>query len=270
MAKTYDEVKAELDSKLPADSVSTRDAGQGRSLSYVSSYYVLEQMNRIVGQGNWAYETQEMRLVYEGSIEGESYGKKVTTYNAHYVAKVLLVVDLPEGKKAMFSDYGYGDGSDKKSPGKAHELAVKEAATDALKRCIKNLGMRMGLALYDKEQTNVEEEPSTIRTSITRSETNATGDGARVNGTASKPTETKERIQAQSGASTSPKEREKVNAAITSAARVLHAQGKAQMSDIKSILSTTYKVGKKEELTDVQAKEFLAKLEEMQNAQAVQ
>jgi hypothetical protein len=56
-----------------------------------------------------------------------------------------------------FSDYGYGDGTDKTNPGKAHELAIKEAVTDGLKRCAKNLGPVMGLALYDKDQTDVKE-----------------------------------------------------------------------------------------------------------------
>jgi recombination DNA repair RAD52 pathway protein len=66
-------------------------------------------------------------------------------------------VELPGGVKTEFIDYGYGDGSDKFKIGKAHELAVKEAVTDGIKRCAKNLGMSMGLALYDKTQENVED-----------------------------------------------------------------------------------------------------------------
>ena len=38
-----------------------------------------------------------------------------------------------------------------------YNTKAKEAVTDALKRAAKNLGMSMGLALYDKEQVNVDD-----------------------------------------------------------------------------------------------------------------
>src|SRR5205085_8683411 len=44
--------------------------------------------------------------------------------------------------------------------GQAHESAIKEAETDAMKRALMTFGNPFGLALYDKEQANVAEEPS--------------------------------------------------------------------------------------------------------------
>ena len=85
--------------------------------------------------------------------EEERYAGKVHT--AHYIARVRLEVPI---LGCIFSDVGYGDGSDAKNAGKAHELAAKESVTDGLKRAAKNLGMSMGLALYSKEQENVEDE----------------------------------------------------------------------------------------------------------------
>jgi recombination DNA repair RAD52 pathway protein len=52
------------------------------------------------------------------------------------------------------ADYGAGHGIDS-DLGAAIESAIKEAATDSLKRCCKTLGDRLGLALYDKQQRNV-------------------------------------------------------------------------------------------------------------------
>jgi DNA repair and recombination protein RAD52 len=39
--------------------------------------------------------------------------------------------------------------------GQAHESAIKEAETDAMKRALMTFGNPFGLALYDKEQANV-------------------------------------------------------------------------------------------------------------------
>jgi hypothetical protein len=41
------------------------------------------------------------------------------------------------------------------NPGEAHESAIKEAETDAMKRALTTFGNPFGLALYDKEQHNV-------------------------------------------------------------------------------------------------------------------
>src|SRR4051812_31969840 len=49
---------------------------------------------------------------------------------------------------------GYGSGIDK-DIGQAHESAIKEAETDAMKRALMTFGNPFGLALYDKDQANV-------------------------------------------------------------------------------------------------------------------
>jgi hypothetical protein len=42
--------------------------------------------------------------------------------------------------------------------GQAHESALKEAETDAMKRALMTFGNQFGLALYDKTQENVEDD----------------------------------------------------------------------------------------------------------------
>lgn len=167
MTKTRDQIVKELDEKIPRDVISQRDGGGGRSLSYLEGHYVIDRLNKVLGQGNWCYES-EVTLIRADDLEKEKYGKKVKYHSAHYMAKVTLNFKLDDDPKpgtsswngtSSFTDYGYGDGSDPQTPGKAHELAIKESVTDGLKRCAKNLGMSMGLALYDKTQENVEDEP---------------------------------------------------------------------------------------------------------------
>lgn len=151
--KSYEQIKEELNAKIPREAVSQREGGNGKSLSYLSGHYVIDRMNQVFGPGMWSY-TSDVTLVHSGEIE--AYGKK--SYSVHYLGKVRLVADFGNGIKSDITEYGYGDGSDKVNIGKAHELAVKEAVTDALKRAAKSLGMSMGLALYSKEQENVQDE----------------------------------------------------------------------------------------------------------------
>lgn len=157
MNKDYAQLTKEMDEKIPRDCVSERAGGSGRKLSYLEGWYVIDRLNKVFGQGNWAYDST-VSLLHVGTAET----RNGTVHSVHYSAKVRLVVTIGS-TPTEFSDYGYGDGTDSNSPGKAHELAIKESVTDGLKRCAKNLGMSFGLALYDKTQENVEEAgPTTI------------------------------------------------------------------------------------------------------------
>ena len=62
-----------------------------------------------------------------------------------------------------FSDVGYGDGFDYSgSELTIHELAMKEAVSDGVKRALKNFGDQFGLSLYDKEALRAIESQSKL------------------------------------------------------------------------------------------------------------
>lgn len=143
------ELQKELDNNIPENVIATRQGGNGRSLDYLETWYVIDRLNQVLGQGNWTYSS-EVSCVRDGILKTQN-GE---TNSVHYIARVRLVVNIGVNTP-NFTDYGYGDGTDKNNPGKAHELAVKEAVSDGLKRCAKNLGRSMGLALYDKTQEYV-------------------------------------------------------------------------------------------------------------------
>lgn len=238
MEKDISVILTELDSKIPREEISSRDAGQGRKLDYVSSYYVISQMNRIFGPHRWAYSSDIQKL-YEGVIEGK-YGNVNTV---HYAARVRLVVEFEPGVKTEYTDYGYGDGTDKVNPGKAHELAIKEAVTDGLKRCAKNLGNRLGLALYDKEQNNVEEEaPKPVVSPVKVAQS------------------VKAAVQA-AGQTEKGVDRKTLNAKITATAKVLIAKGLMSKEAVQDYRKNMYSVDTTDDLSDTQAKEFLTTLE---------
>lgn len=160
-------LQAQLDSDIPKDAVTTRTQA-GTSLSYLTGAYVINRLNQILGQGNWSSGIVNMNKVFEGVVPNYK-GEEV--FNVSYTSTVQLVATI-DNKQVFFTEIGYGDGMDKKNPGKAHELAVKEAATDGLKRAAKNLGISLGLGLYFKDgDYDVSETTNTVAATTTTSGT---------------------------------------------------------------------------------------------------
>lgn len=133
--------------------VKTRAGGGNRQLSYIEGWHAIAEANRIFGFDKWSSETLQMECVcMEGTIS--------------YIAKVRVTV-------AGISREGWGAGHGRGgSVGDKHESAVKEAETDARKRALMTFGNKFGLALYDKEQANVE-DGSAAKSAPTKSEPSA-------------------------------------------------------------------------------------------------
>ena len=123
----------------------------GRSFSYIEGWYAISEANRIFGFDNWSRETFECKLVNENTCK---IGKdKRDGWNVTYIARVRIRIG-----DIIRDGTGAGHGSDA-NLGLAHESAIKEAETDAMKRALMTFGNPFGLALYDKEQKDVVDEP---------------------------------------------------------------------------------------------------------------
>ena len=123
----------------------------GRQLSYLEGWHVIAEANRIFGFDAWTRETTEIRCVSErerGIGRDQKPGWGVT-----YIARVRVMVD---GLAREGCGAGHGIDTDL---GLAHESAIKEAETDAMKRALMTFGNPFGLALYDKQQRQVQDEP---------------------------------------------------------------------------------------------------------------
>ena len=140
------EQKAELGKPLNKANVKTRTQAN-RQLSYIEGWKAIEEANRIFGFDGWTRETIEIKCVSEKEREiGQS---KASGWGVSYIARVRVQVGtiIREG-------IGAGHGIDR-DLGQAHESAIKEAETDAMKRAMMTFGYCFGLALYDKEQEHV-------------------------------------------------------------------------------------------------------------------
>lgn len=149
---------------LSSGSVKTREQGRGK-VSYIEGWHVIAEANRIFGFDGWARQTMELKCVSEKErMIGKTDNKPgYPGWGVSYIAKVRICVGdlIREG-------CGTGHGIDR-DLGQAHESALKEAETDAMKRAFMTFGNQFGLALYDKEQAGVADEPTAKDALIVRS-----------------------------------------------------------------------------------------------------
>jgi DNA repair and recombination protein RAD52 len=147
-----DSMKAEL--AKPLDKKHIKPPAPGKYGEYIEGWRVIDEANRIFGFDGWTRETVEMTLT---SIF-EDGGK----WTAGYRAKVRVTVGdvVREGT-------GCGSGEKQRNAVEAHESAIKEAETDAMKRALMTFGYPFGLALYDKTKANVADVPEAPPPTIT-------------------------------------------------------------------------------------------------------
>lgn len=126
----------------------------GRDVSYIEGWRVIDEANRIFGFDGWTRETTEIKCVSER--EREIGQQKKPGWGVSYIAKVKVVAFAGDTIVTR-EGVGAGHGIDV-DIGQAHESAIKEAETDAMKRALMTFGNPFGLALYDKEQANVADE----------------------------------------------------------------------------------------------------------------
>ena len=147
------EQAAALAAPLNRANVQTRSQA-GRSLNYLEGWVAIREANRIFGFDGWQRETIELRCVSESQRpigRDQKPGWGVT-----YIARVRIRLgSQANGAHSLVREgSGAGHGIDV-DLGLAHESALKEAETDAMKRALMTFGNPFGLALYDKQQRQV-------------------------------------------------------------------------------------------------------------------
>jgi DNA recombination protein Rad52 len=138
-----------LSNKLNEKVVRTRQLG-GKTLSYIEGWHVIAEANRIFGFDGWDRETVAAECIWQEPKREP----KVCAYAVRVRIRVRAgdTMICREG-----SGVGHGTGA---TLGEAHESALKEAETDAMKRAFATFGNQFGLALYDKDQNGVRRRPN--------------------------------------------------------------------------------------------------------------
>lgn len=128
--------------------VSARQQG-GMSLSYLEAWDVKAHLIRVFGFCGWSADVLSAELVFEDKDEKGRWnvGYKVIMRLRIHGHDPLVLIDTTYTEAAVGSAINA-------SRGDAHDMAVKTAESDALKRAAINLGNQFGLSLYDGGNTN--------------------------------------------------------------------------------------------------------------------
>jgi hypothetical protein len=117
-----------------------------RGMSHLEAWDVRRQLIRIFGFDGFTVETQALELVHERETKTGERSRWTVVYRA----QVRLTVKATDGRPlTVFEDAAAGDAVNQPSVGDAHDLAMKTALSQALKRCAVNLGDQFGLSLYN-------------------------------------------------------------------------------------------------------------------------
>ena len=108
----------------------------GREFSYLEAWDVKAHLIRIFGFGGWSWTVTTAELAFEDNKDGR--------WNVGYkVIGTLSIACLG----CTYSEAAVGSAT-LPQRGEAHDMAVKTAESDALKRAAINLGTQFGLSLY--------------------------------------------------------------------------------------------------------------------------
>lgn len=125
---------------LQAHRVAARKV-QGRSLSYLEAWDVRAHLIRIFGFGGFSVVADEAECVAHLTEQGTSKRNHLVSWKV----RVTLVVPA---LNAEYTEYAVGS-ANLPDLGEAHDMAIKTAESDALKRAAINLGTQFGLSLYN-------------------------------------------------------------------------------------------------------------------------
>lgn len=117
-----------------------------KGMNHLEAYDVRTWLTRIFGFGGWAVETIALDVVHQGETKTRQ-GRDA--FSVVYRAQVRLTVRDPYGNVLTTFDDGAAGDAVLPTLGDAHDMAMKTALSQALKRCAVNLGDAFGLSLYN-------------------------------------------------------------------------------------------------------------------------
>lgn len=140
-AKEIATLQSRLDKQLGPEYISTRPGAGGGKVHYLAAEKVINLANEVFGFNGWSSAIQNVQIDF---VDENTTNGKITLG-----LSTIVRVTLRDG--TYHEDIGYGHIENCKGKAAAFEKAKKEAATDALKRALRNFGNVLGNCLYDKD-----------------------------------------------------------------------------------------------------------------------
>ncbi|MGA5670111.1 Rad52/Rad22 family DNA repair protein [Streptomyces pseudogriseolus] len=134
----------------------------GKGFAHMEAWDIRRHLIRIFGFGGHDTDLLETTLIAETSIpnyqkvgkNGQPYGKVYEAWTVVYRVAVRLTVKVDGIQLGHWHGVATGDATHQPSRADAHDLALKTADSQALKRAATNLGDQFGLSLYNKGSLN--------------------------------------------------------------------------------------------------------------------
>ena len=123
-----------LQQPLPPELVSERTTSEGEVIRYIEGWRAIEEANATFGPDRWGAE-----------LVGEISSRRQTGPDGDGAVVYTAVVRVTADGCLAHSDVGTAVAEDDSA--EAHAVAVKAAATDALKRALRHFGARFGNGL---------------------------------------------------------------------------------------------------------------------------
>jgi hypothetical protein len=122
-------------------------------MSYLEAWDVKAHLIRIFGFGGFSADVLSSELVFDDLA---TTANKSGKFNHDVAYKVMLRLTIhgigPDGQDVTYTEAAIG-ASHQPDRAEAHDMAVKTAESDALKRAAINLGTQFGLSLYNSGAT---------------------------------------------------------------------------------------------------------------------
>ena len=146
-----------LDQPLDPALVSQRKGRGGRTFDYLEGHLVIDQANRIFGYGSWGAElVGDVTLRRIETVDPRTGEVKASqAYSAP--VRVTVAGALPR------ADIGVHPVTEETADG--HDMAIKAAVTDGMKRAFRSFGCQFGKSLYgDQQQAAGQAKPQRVPT----------------------------------------------------------------------------------------------------------
>ncbi|MFW3477375.1 Rad52/Rad22 family DNA repair protein [Streptomyces microflavus] len=134
-----------------------RVGSDGKGFSHMEAWDIKRHMIRIFGFGGHDIDLLDVTLISQSSKmlrkknrDHKEYGEPYEAWTVIYRVSVKLTVKVGGIELGHWTGVATGDATNQPSLADAHDLALKTADSQALKRAATNLGDQFGLSLYNK------------------------------------------------------------------------------------------------------------------------
>lgn len=118
-----------------------------RGFSHLEAFDVIAHLSRVFGFEGHDKEIKSLQPIFETEKDGK--------WTVAYSCVMRLTIKTTDGRELKHTeDASTGSAINQPSRADAHDLAIKDAVSSALKRCAKDLGDQFGLSLYADGRTD--------------------------------------------------------------------------------------------------------------------